>query len=287
MTRSYLFVPGDSERKLAKAIDAGADALIVDLEDSVASGELPAARARTRDFLASVGGDAWVRINPLDSHEALEDLREVMPGRPAGLVLPKPSSAADVMRLGKLLEVLEQENDIETGSTAVLPIVTERPEALFRLHEYAGSSSRLAGLTWGAEDLAAAVGAATNRDIDGNWLPPFELARSLCLFAAAAAVVPAIDTVFTNFRDVDGLAAFAARSRRDGFRGMLAIHPAQIETINSAFMPDSADIARAKKIVELFGSSPLSGTLSLDGQMLDKPHLLQAQNILKIAGMQS
>jgi citrate lyase subunit beta/citryl-CoA lyase len=284
MSRSYLFVPGDSERKLAKALEAGADSLIIDLEDSVTKSELPRARKLTREFLAGVRETVcWVRVNPLDGSDALDDLRAVIPGKPNGLVLPKPASAADVIRLSKLLDVLEQEHEIPIGSTVIIPIVTERPEALFRLHEYAGSTTRLAGLAWGAEDLAAAVGAVANRDAGGEWLPPYQLARSLCLFAASAASVPAIDTVYTDFRNEAGLAAYAANARRDGFRGMLAIHPAQIAVINAAFMPNNSEIERARTIVQLFARNPAAGTLSLNGQMIDRPHLLQAQKILQMA----
>ncbi len=284
MSRSFLFVPGDSERKLAKARVAGADALIIDLEDSVARSELPKARSRAREFLAVASGlECWVRINRLDSREALSDLRETMPGRPAGVVLPKATAAADIVRLGKLLDVLEQQHGIDAGTTRILPIVTERPEALFRLQEYAGSSARLAALAWGAEDLAAAVGATANRDASGKWLPPYQLARSLCLFAAAAAAVPAIDTVYTDFKDSSGLAIYATEARRDGFRGMLAIHPGQVAIINAAFMPDSREIEHARKVVALFDSNPKAGTLSLDGRMIDRPHLIQARKILQFA----
>lgn len=284
MSRSYLFVPGDSERKLAKARDAGADALIIDLEDSVVSSELPKARSRAREFLADASGlECWVRINPLDSQSALSDLRETMPGKPAGIVLPKAAAAADVVKLGKLLDVLEQEYGIDAGSTGILPIVTELPEALFRLQEYAGSTARLAALAWGAEDLATAVGAAANRDANGNWLPPYQLARSLCLFAAAAAAVPAVDTVYTDFKDLSGLARYAADARRDGFSGMLGIHPGQVAIINAAFMPDQREIEHARKVVALFDRNPMAGTLSLDGRMIDRPHLIQARKILQLA----
>lgn len=287
MSRSYLFVPGDSERKLAKALDSGADALILDLEDSVARTEMKKARSLVREFLSQEPAmECWVRINPLDSREALDDLRDTVPGKPAGIVLPKPSSAADIVRLGKLLDVLEQENAIEIGATAIMPIATERPEALFRLHEYAGCTPRLVAMAWGAEDLAAALGASANSDESGNWLPPYQLARSLCLFAACAAGVAAIDTVYTNFRDNNGLAKFVARSRRDGFHGMLAIHPGQVAVINETFMPSESEIVRAKAIVALFEASPEAGTLGLDGRMLDRPHLLQARKILELAGEQ-
>jgi citrate lyase subunit beta/citryl-CoA lyase len=284
VSRSYLFVPGDSERKLAKARDAGSDALIIDLEDSVARSELSAARERTVDFLQDKADlEVWVRINPMDGNEALNDLRAVMPGQPAGIVLPKPASAADAVRLSKLIDLFELENGASAGTTGILPIATERPEALFRLHEYAGATNRLRALTWGAEDLSAAVGATTSRDGDGDWLPPYQLARSLCLFAAAAANIPAIDTVYTDFKDPEGLEKYASRSRRDGFRGMLAIHPDQVGTINRAFMPDAADIARAKEIVALFEKNPQAGTLSLRGRMVDRPHVVQAQKILQMA----
>jgi citrate lyase subunit beta/citryl-CoA lyase len=284
MSRSYLFVPGDSERKLAKARDAGADALIIDLEDSVARSELPSARERTVEFLQAKGGlEVWVRINPMDGNEALNDLRLVMPGQPAGIVLPKPASAADAVRLSKLLDLFELENGVSAGTTGILPIATERPEALFRLHEYAGATYRLRALTWGAEDLSAAIGATASRDTDGDWLPPYQLARSLCLFAAATANVPAVDTVYTDFRNSAGLESYAAKSRRDGFRGMLAIHPGQVEVINEAFMPDASDVARAKEIVALFEKNPQAGTMSLRGRMVDRPHVIQAQKKMQMA----
>ena len=282
--RSFLFVPGDSSKKLLKAAESDADALIVDLEDAVLPREKPRARSITREFVAEhPERGCWVRINPLDTEDALADLRALMSSAPAGIVLPKPYGAKDAIQLGKLLDVLEQEYDLPPGRTLILPVATERPVALFHLHEYARATERLAGLTWGAEDLGAAVGAFANRDKKGNWLPPYELARSLCLIAAAAAEVPAIDTVFTDFRDHDGLRASADRARRDGFSGMLAIHPAQVAIINESFLPSSAEVERAKRIVELFAATPDAGTVGLDGQMLDRPHLLQAQRILEVA----
>jgi citrate lyase subunit beta/citryl-CoA lyase len=185
MTRSFLFVPGDSGKKLLKAAESDADAVIVDLEDSVAGREKPRARSIARDFLSQHGElELWVRINPLDTEDALADLRSLMPSGPTGIVLPKPHGARDAVQLGKLLDVLEQEYDLPAGSTSVLPIATERPAALFHLHEYIGATPRLAGLTWGAEDLSAAVGALRTRDDSGNWLEPYGLARSLCLSVA-------------------------------------------------------------------------------------------------------
>ena len=284
MTRSYLFVPGDSERKLAKAADCGADALIIDLEDSVDSSKRAKARQQAADFLKqSIAAELWVRINPQCSEESSTDLQAIMPSAPHGIILPKPESAADVQRLSGDLEALERENGIEPGSTLILPIVTERPAALFTLHEYAQYTERLAGLTWGAEDLSAALGATTNRGADGRWLAPYQLARSLCLFAAAAAQVPAIDTVYTDFRDEAGLARFAGDARRDGFSGMLAIHPAQVPVINAAFEPSKDEISRAKKIVQMFADNSDSGVLQLDGEMIDRPHYIQAKHILDLA----
>lgn len=284
MSRSFLFVPADSERKLEKAGTCGADALIIDLEDSVAAAARPKARKLAAEFLKKeYDAKIWVRINPLDSADALEDLKAVMPAAPDGIVLPKPRGAGDANQLAKLLDVLEQESDLDPGATVILPVATERPAALFSMGEYAESTARLAGLTWGAEDLSTAVGASTNRDESGSWLPPYQLARSLCLFAAAAAGVPAIDTVYTDFKDADGLAEFAAAARRDGFEGMLAIHPEQVAIINQAFVPTSAETERAQRIVELFAANPDVGTLGMDGEMIDRPHWLQAKRILETA----
>jgi len=280
--RSFLFVPGDSERKLEKAAAVGADALIVDLEDSVTAEARPAARELARDYIA--GKDkVWVRINPADGKDALSDLQAVMPSAPAGIVLPKPRSADDAMRLAMTLDELESTHGIAAGATKILPLCTERPRALFSLESYVGATPRLAGLSWGAEDLSAALGAKTNRDTDGNWLPPYELARSLCLLAAAAAEVPAFDTVFTDFRDTDGLARYATSAARDGFAGMLAIHPAQVETINDAFSPTVGEIERAERIVALFEDNPGAGVLGLEGEMIDRPHLVQARRIIALA----
>ncbi len=284
MSRSFLFVPGDSQQKLAKADQVGADALIIDLEDSVQPAARPAARERVREFLSQEHTAAvWVRINALNSVDALEDLRSVMPSQPSGIVLPKPEGARDVNQLSMLVDVLEQEHDIEPGSTELLPIVTECPIAMFHLHEYAAATPRLAGLAWGAEDLSAAVGALANKGADGNWLPPYELARSLTLYAAAASDVPAIETVYTDFRDLDGLAQYAAVARRDGFAGMLAIHPDQVAVINLAFLPTATEITRARKIVKMFTDNPGAGALGMDGEMIDRPHLLQAERILERA----
>lgn len=285
MSRSFLFVPADSDRKLAKARDGEADALIIDLEDSVAADARPAARQTAIDFMS---GDApmplWVRINPLDTADAMQDLSAVLPVAPDGIVLPKCAGSKDIISLGKLLDALEVENGIPLGRTRILPIVTELPIAMFHLHDYGTCCERLFGLTWGAEDLSTAVGATANRDEDGDWLPPYQLARSLCLFGAAAAGVAAVDTVFTNFMDEAGLSRYAMAARRDGFSGMLAIHPEQVGPINFAFTPGPEEIKRAERIVQLFAEQPNVGTLALDGEMLDQPHLVQARRILEHAG---
>ena len=283
MNRSFLFVPADSERKLAKAGDVGADALILDLEDAVAPAARPEARLRAADY---IGGrqNIWVRINPIDTDDSMADLEAVVAAAPAGIVLPKPGSAADVATLADRLDRLEAQHGIAGGSTRIMALCTERPAALFTLDSYAGATPRLSALSWGAEDLGAAIGAKTNRDADGNWLPVFEMARSLCLLAAAAAEVLAIDTVFTDFRDGDGLISYAENACRDGFAGMLAIHPAQVEPINRAFMPSADELARAQRIVALFADNPGLGTVGMDGKMIDRPHLLQAQRLLRLAG---
>jgi len=278
--RSFLFVPADSERKMEKAVGVDADALILDLEDAIVPDARPRARELAVDYLQGKS-NVWVRINPLDSADAIPDLEAVLPGAPAGIVLPKPRSANDAVTLAGRLDDLEARYGIEAGSTRIMALCTERPEALFTLHEYTGATERLYGLSWGAEDLSEAVGASANRDSGGNWLPQFELARSLCLFAAAAAEVAAVDTVFTDFHDADGLLHYATNARRDGFTGMLAIHPGQVETINSAFEPTAEELQRAERIIRLFDESPGAGTVALDGKMIDRPHLVQAQRLLR------
>ncbi len=283
MIRSYLFVPGDSERKMEKALRSGADALILDLEDSVHEESRPLAREFVKEFLlAGNARHCWVRINALDTPDAELDLAVVMAGAPEGIVLPKPTGVADSRRLSQLLEPLEAKNGVAVGSTHILPITTERPRALFSMGDYRAATPRLAGLCWGAEDLSAAIGASATRDEEGNWLAPYQLARSLCLFAAASAGVDAIDTVYTDFRDATGLAKYASAARRDGFSGMLAIHPAQVAIINKAFSPTAEEIAHAQRIVDLFTENPDAGVIGLDGEMLDRPHLIKAKNLLEL-----
>ncbi|HLT89717.1 MAG TPA: CoA ester lyase [Woeseiaceae bacterium] len=288
MIRSFLFVPADSEKKLEKAASLDADALILDLEDSVAAEARPRAREIAKAFLtARRRPSLWVRINPIDTDDALLDLEAVVPAAPAGIVLPKPRAATDVVTLSERLAELEQEASLPSGATRVLPIVTERPEAVLAVHGYTRETPRLAGLTWGAEDLSAALGAAATRFDDGRWRPPYELARSLCLLAAAAAGVPAIDTVYTDYRDLDGLARYAADARRDGFSGMLAIHPAQVPVINEAFAPTAEEIEEARRVVAAFEAHPGAGTVGLDGRMLDRPHEERARRVLELAGRSS
>ena len=283
MSRSFLFVPADSERKLVKAGSVGADALILDLEDAVAPAARPQARKLAVDYLQDVD-NAWVRINPIDTDDSIADLDAVLPGAPAGIVLPKPRSAADAVVLAERLDDLEKTHGLEPGSTRIMALCTEHPEALFTLDSYIGATPRLDALSWGAEDLAAATGAVANRDDDGNWLPRFEMARSLCLFAAAAAEVAAVDTVYTDFRDLEGLLRYASQARRDGFSGMLAIHPAQVEVINAAFEPTAEELERAARIIRLFDENPGAGTVGLDGKMIDRPHLVQARRLLQTKG---
>ena len=285
MSRSYLFVPADSKRKLANASDTDADALILDLEDSVAPDARPAARELAADFVTD-RDDVWVRINPLDSDDAQADLAAVSAAAPAGIVLPKPRSADDVVSLAAQLDKLEALHGIAAGQIKIMALCTERPEALFTLHSYIGATPRLSALSWGGEDLSSALGASANRSADGEWLPTYEMARSLCLCAAAAAEVAAIDTVFTDYRDMDGLARYATNARRDGFSGMLAIHPAQIDVINRAFMPTAEEIERAEQIIALFDDNPGAGTLGLDGAMIDRPHRAQAERLLALAKKQ-
>jgi citrate lyase subunit beta / citryl-CoA lyase len=285
--RSWLFVPGDSERKLAKGSGSAADALIIDLEDSVAPPNLPAARALAAAFLATPATrtqERWVRVNALASGLALHDLAAVVAAGPDGIVLPKAESAADVATLGHYLSALEIAAGRAEGSVRIMVVATETPGALFTLGSYAAAGPRLAGLTWGAEDLAASLGAASNRAEGGGYEFTYQLARSLCLAGAAAAGVASIDTVFTDFRDAAGLEREARAARRAGFVGKLAIHPDQAEIINRAFTPDEAEVAHASRVVAAFAADPGAGVVAIDGKMIDMPHLKQARRILAAAG---
>jgi citrate lyase subunit beta/citryl-CoA lyase len=284
--RSWLFAPGDSEKKMAKAADGPADIVLIDLEDAVAPENKAPARVMVRDFINANAGERarlWVRINPLDGPYALGDLAAVMPARPGGIMLPKVNGRADVERLDHYLSALEVANGIEQGSTRVIPLITETAEAMFHTGDYKGAP-RIAALTWGAEDLADSIGAGSNLNPDGSYSFTFELARSLCLLGAAAAGVSAVDTIQADFRDLDGLRKRAEKVRREGYRGMLAIHPAQVEVINAAFTPTEAEIAEAQEIVDLFAANPGVGAIGYKGGMLDRPYLSRALQLLKRAG---
>ena len=286
--RSLLFIPADSERKLQKGDEVAADVLILDLEDSVAPVRKPAARKLALDYLQQRAkgrsSQLWVRINPINTPDAVTDLESVMAGRPDGIIQPKTRSPDDVIELGRRLYHWESELGLDSGSTRILPVATETPEAMFTLGQYANCDRRLAALTWGAEDLSAAIGASVNKDLDGSWTFPYQVARAFCLFGASAAGVPAIDTLHADFRDPAGLRASCDSARRDGFSGKIAIHPEQVNIINEAFTPSAEEIAHARRLVETFAAQPDVGTLSLDGQMLDIPHLKQAHRILAMAG---
>jgi citrate lyase subunit beta/citryl-CoA lyase len=283
--RSWLFVPGDSERKQARAAVSPADALILDLEDSVAPARLGIARELVGGYLASrrerTAQRLWVRVNGLASGQLLDDLAAVMPGAPDGLVLPKCAGIESVLQVHHYLCALERRERLPLESTGLLVIATETPQAVLTLGGYAGSWPRLTGLTWGAEDLGAALGVRERCEPDGSLTPPFSLARSLCLLAAAAAGVQAVDGVFGDFNDTDGLTRELTRARRDGFMGKLAIHPAQLEAINAAFTPTEAELAQARRIVAAFAAAPDVGVISLDGRMIDRPHLAAARRLLE------
>jgi citrate lyase subunit beta/citryl-CoA lyase len=277
--RSLLFVPADSERKLAKAPEAGADVLLLDLEDSVAAERKPAARAMAAEWLrAPSRSAAFVRVNAFDTGLTFLDLAVVVAGRPEGIMVPKCAGASDVLRLAAALDALEAREGIAAGSTRILPIATETAGALFSLGSYAGTP-RLAGLTWGAEDLAAAVGARANKQA-GVFDDLFRLARALCLAGAAAADVPAIDTVYPDFRDEAGFAAECADARRMGFLGKMAIHPGQVAAINAAFTPSAEERAHAEAVIDAFANAPGAGVVSIEGRMVDRPHLIAARRVL-------
>jgi len=288
--RSWLFVPGDSDSKLEKVVGYGADAVIVDLEDAVAPTEKPRARLLARRFLethgqAPLAGERmalWVRINPLDGPLWREDVAAVMPGKPQGLMVPKAAGPEQLQALAGELYELEPRLGVAPGSTKILPLVSETPAAALGIASYATATlPRLAGLTWGAEDLSAAIGAGRKRDADGRWTDTFRMVRAQVLLSAHARGVLAVDTLHADFRDIEGLKRVAAESYADGFAGMLAIHPSQVPVINAAFTPGEAEIAEARRIVDAFSANPGAGTLSLDGRMIDQPHLEQARRLLE------
>ncbi|SNS39454.1 HpcH/HpaI aldolase/citrate lyase family protein [Sphingopyxis indica] len=279
--RSLLFVPGDRPERFAKAAASGADAIILDLEDSVSPANKDMAREAVADYLAGTREViTLVRVNPLDGHMTAADVAAVAAAAPDAIMLPKAEGAPSIAQLDT---ILRSEGGDAGHLPPILPIATETPAAIFTLGSYREARERLVGLTWGAEDLPAAIGAATSREADGSYTEPYRVARALTLFAAHGAGVAAIDTVFPAIKDEGGLSAYAARARRDGFTGMMAIHPSQVAPINAAFTPSADEVARAQAIVDAFAANPGAGVLQIDGKMIDAPHLKQARHILSLA----
>lgn len=283
--RSLLFVPADGGKKLDKAVASGADAVIVDLEDSIAPDRKVAARAPAVAFLkeastAKKRPRLLVRINGLDTGLADADLDAIVGAGPDAILLPKAEGGASVIHLDAKLAVREAINGLPEGSIKIFALATETAKALFLAGTYAGASKRLKGLTWGAEDLSAELGAEANRDANGQWLDPYRIARALCLAGASAAQVPALDTVYVDYRNDAGLKRECEEARRDGFAGKLAIHPAQVAAINDVFTPGPDQIAKAKAVVAAFTAQPGAGAVGIDGKMYDRPHLARANALL-------
>ncbi|WP_018990650.1 HpcH/HpaI aldolase/citrate lyase family protein [Aromatoleum toluclasticum] len=281
--RSFLFVPADSDKKLDRARDSGSDVLIVDLEDSVAAGRKALAREMAAGYLRrerASSGLNYVRINPLSDPASMLDLAAVVGEGLDGVVLPKADGIEDVIRLGSCLDALEARNGVPAGRTRIIVVATETAAAMLNLAGYQRSHPRLAGLTWGAEDLSAALGASSNRESDGSLSHAYLMARSMCLVAAAAASVAPIDTLYADFRDAGGLENECVASRRRGFAGRIAIHPSQVEIINRCYSPTAEEVALARVVVEAFEAQPDVGTVGIDGKMYDRPHLVQALRTL-------
>jgi citrate lyase subunit beta/citryl-CoA lyase len=282
--RSLLFIPADDEKKLAKGLATGADALILDLEDAVSAARKPAARSLAKQYIEETQRSAsrpqlLVRINALDTAYWQDDLLGIMEAHPDAIVLPKARSGEDVHTLSVALGHAEQRAGKQGRGTRIIALTTETPISLLQMHSYVGASTRLLALTWGAEDLSAAIGARGNREDDGrSWTSPFRLARDLCLFTAAAAEVAAIDTVFVNFRDAEGF-----RAARDGFSGKMAIHPNQVAVINEVFTPAADEIALSQEIVQAFKANPQAGVIAIGGHMVDKAHVARAERLLQRA----
>ncbi|MCE8000054.1 MAG: CoA ester lyase [Rhodobiaceae bacterium] len=282
--RSFLFVPADSDRKLAKGAGSGADALILDLEDAVALDNKPAARQGAIDYLHSRNADdtqtVLVRMNALDSEFWQEDLASVVPAKPDAIMVPKTISGACIATVCAHLTDLEKEHDLQPGSIRLMNVATETAASMFNLGTYGNVSDRFFAMTWGAEDLSADLGARSNRDEAGNYTGPYHLARTLCLLGAVAADVMPIDGICKDFRDEVALEAEARAAIRDGFTGKVAIHPAQVRIINTVFTPTEEDIAEARAVVKTFADAGNPGVVSLDGKMLDRPHLRQAESVI-------
>jgi len=284
--RSLLFVPADGGSKLDKAMASGADGVIIDLEDSIAAESKESARKLALDFLKSAQSrkdrpQLLVRINGLDTGMTDADLDAVVPGKPDAVLLPKAEGGATVIHLDAKLTVREALAGLPEGEIKILAQTVESPAGLFSAGSYRNCSARLIGMTWGPEDLSAELGAEVNREIDGTLTEPYRIARAMCLFGAAAAKVPAIETIYVNFRDTDVLRKDTELARRDGFTGRLAIHPAQVPVINEVFTPSTAQIEKAKAIVAAFEAKPGAGTVGMDGKMYDRPHLARAQALLQ------
>lgn len=288
--RSWLFVPGDSERKLEKSLQSGADALIVDLEDSVAAGSKSDARRLSTEFVSanreSAPSALYVRVNAFDTGLTTADLEAVMPSGPAGIVLPKACGRADGEKISRLLDELEAGCGLQPGSTKVLPIITETAAGVLSAPSWNRPIDRLCGLTWGAEDLSADMGIAKPRTSDGLYSDVFRHARTMTILASSASQTDAIDTVFIDFRDEQGLREECRASAHDGFTGKLAIHPAQVPIINDVFAVSEADLAEAKQVVEAFAGAGDVGVIGIGGRMVDRPHLLRAERILARAERQ-
>ncbi len=284
--RSWLFAPGDSDRKITKAMEGSADIVLIDLEDAVTIDNKPLARQMVHDFLLANPAQRerlWVRINPFDGPFTLLDLAAIMPAHPGGIMLPKVYGRQDVERLNHCLSALEVAHGIAEGSTPVIVLITETAEAMFHTGNYK-DAPRVVALTWGAEDLADSIGASNNRNPDGSYSFTYELARSLTVLGAATAGVSAIETISADFRDLEALHLRAEMVRQQGFRGMMAIHPAQVDVINAAFTPTEAEIADAQAIVDLFAAHPGVGAIGYKGGMVDRPYLARAQRLLAQAG---
>jgi len=282
--RSLLFVPGDSERKLEKGFASEADVLLIDLEDSVAPQNKAAARALAADMIRArrEGAKAaiYVRVNDFSSGLIDQDLQAVIAARPDGIMLPKAGGLTDIERLSAKLRVQEAVNGLSDGATRILPIVSETAAGVFGAATYGRGNQRLSGVTWGAEDLSAAIGARATRDDTGRYTDLFRLARSLTLLAASAAETAAIDTVFVNFRDSAGLRAECLEAERDGFTGKMAIHPDQVAIINEAFTPSPEAVAEARAVVDAFTAAGNPGVVGIGGKMYDRPHLRRAERLL-------
>ncbi len=282
--RSLLFVPGDSERKLERGFTSGADVVVVDLEDSIAPQNKAYARTMAADFIAArrdyTKAAIYVRINDLGTGITDDDLRAIMPVRPHGIMLPKSNSGMDVQHLSAKLRVHETEHGLPDGSTMIIPIITETAAGVFATNTYAGASARLAGLTWGTEDLSTAIGACTARDNVGRYTDVFRLARSMTILGAATANTAAIDTVFVNFRDPNVLKTESIEAAYDGFTAKMAVHPNQVAIINEAFTPTDKAVAYAASIVAAFEKAGNPGVVGIDGKMYDQPHLRLAQRLL-------